>query len=186
MIGSRAAAQDVPSSNRSWEIRVPSGALLGTGVQRDHIKDARLTAVQFSYLVRPRLALTGTFGWARSRDLAGDGTEKVDVFTSDLGIEARSRRWFEGGPVAVSAFLGGGAGARSYNYSSLDVAAKNNVAGYAALGGEVGMGRVGLRLEARNYLTGFKPLMGAGRADRRNDVVVMGALSFNRRTSGAR
>ena len=33
---------------------------------------------------------------------------------------------------------------------------------YVAVGGEVAFGRVGLRLEARHYATGFKPLIGAG------------------------
>ncbi len=42
------------------------------------------------------------------------------------------------------------------------------------------MGRVALRLEARDYATGFRPLIGAGSSVSRNDVVLMGALRLNR------
>jgi hypothetical protein len=83
--------------------------------------------------------------------------------------------------VTFSPFAGVGAGARSYNYRKLDVDATHNLAAYGAVGGELGMGRVGLRLEARNYATGFRPLVGVGKSDMRNDVVVMAALSFNRK-----
>ena len=108
-------------------------------------------------------------------------TPKLDVFTSDVGVEARPIRWFAGRAVTFSPFAGVGAGARSYNYRKLDVDATHNLAAYGAVGGELGMGRVGLRLEARNYATGFRPLVGVGKSDMRNDVVVMAALSFNRK-----
>ena len=57
--------------------------------------------------------------------------------------------------------------------------ATHNLAGYATVGGELGMGRVGLRLEVRDYVTGFE-LIDAGMSEARNDVVIMAALRFNR------
>ena len=51
-----------------WEMRFTSGALVSTGTQRSFVKDAQMSAAQLSWLVRPSLAVTGTFGWARSRD----------------------------------------------------------------------------------------------------------------------
>jgi hypothetical protein len=175
------AAQQPDSQPQRWELRVASGAFVPTGNQRSSLKRAELTAAQLSWLVRPSLAITGTFGWARSRDLASIDTPKLDVFTSDVGIEARPARWFANHAVTFSPFAGVGAGARSYNYRKLDVDATHNVAGYATAGGELGIGRVGMRLEVRDYATGFRPLIGAGKSDRRNDVVIMGALRFNRR-----
>ena len=68
----------------------------------------------------------------------------------------------------------------------LDASARNNIAGYAAAGGEFGVRRVALRIEARNYTTGFKPLAGAGKSDMRNDMVVMATIRFNRRSSETR
>jgi hypothetical protein len=173
------AAQMSASQASTWELRVTSGAFVPTGNQRNFLKDAQVTAAQVSWVVRPSLAITGTFGWARSRDLTSVDTPKLDVFTSDLGVEARGAQWFADRAVTFAPFAGLGAGARSYNYRKLDVDATNNLAGYATVGGELGIGRVGLRLEVRDYATGFKPLVGAGKSDTRNDVVIMAGLRFN-------
>jgi hypothetical protein len=130
--------------------------------------------------VRPSVAITGTFAWARSRDLTSTDTPKLDVFMSDLGVEARPAEWFLDRAVTFTPFAGVGAGARSYNYRKLDVDAAHNLAAYGTVGGELGMGRVGLRLEVRDYATGFKPLVGAGASDQRNDVVITAGVRFNR------
>jgi hypothetical protein len=164
------------SSISPWEVRVSSGTLLPTGI----LKNAPMTALQVSRLITPSLALTGTIGWARSQVINTTDTPKLDVFTSDLGVELRSPRWFNKSMVTFDAFAGLGGGMRSYNYRKLDVGATHNLAGYGAVGGEFGMGRVGLRLEVRDYLTGFKPLVGAGESGMRNDVVFTAAVRFNR------
>jgi hypothetical protein len=168
------------SSVSPWEVRVSSGTLLPTGDERDVLKNAPMTALQVSRLITPSLALTGTIGWARSQVINTADTPKLDVFTSDLGVELRSPRWFNKSMVTFDAFAGLGGGMRSYNYRKLDVGATHNLAGYGAVGGEFGMGRVGLRLEVRDYLTGFKPLVGAGESGMRNDVVFTAAVRFNR------
>ena len=178
-----AAAQSVSGKPAKVEFRVAGGGLVATGAQRNSLTDAQFTAAQLSWLVRPSLAITGTFGWARSRDVASVDSPKLDVFTSDLGIEARPTQWNLSRAMTFSPFIGAGAGARSYNYRNLHVDATNNLAGYATVGGEIGVGRVGVRIEARDYATGFKPLINRGSSDTRNDVVIMAALRFNRRTS---
>ena len=168
------------SSVSPWEVRVSSGTLLPTGDERDVLKNAPMTALQVSRLITPSLALTGTIGWARSQVINTTDTPKLDVFTSDLGVELRSPRWFNKSMVTFDAFAGLGGGMRSYNYRKLDVGATHNLAGYGAVGGEFGMGRVGLRLEVRDYMSGFKPLVGAGESGMRNDVVYTAAVRFNR------
>jgi hypothetical protein len=174
------AARTSPQHRGAWEFLVPGGGLVPTGVQRSVIKDAHMTAAQVSYAVRPAFAITGTVGWARSRDLASAGDPKLDIFTYDLGAEARTPEWFKGRSVTFRAFAGAGAGARSYNHRKLDVDATHDIAGYGAVGGELGMGRVGLRLEVRDYATGFKPLGGGGTADTRNDLAILAGLRFTR------
>jgi hypothetical protein len=159
-----------------WELVVPGGAIVPTGVQRDAIKRGNLTAVQLTYVARPTLAITSTFGWARSRDIATAGDPKLDVFTYDVGAEIRAPRWLAGRAMTFSPFAGVGAGGRSYNYRKIDVAATHNVAAYASAGGELSYGRLRLRLEARDYVTGFKPLDGVGAARTGNDIVVMAGL----------
>lgn len=161
-----------------WELLVPSGAILPTGTQRDAIKRGNLTAVQVTYLARPALAITSTVGWARSRDIATSGSPKLDVFTYDVGAEVRAPRWLAGKTVSFSPFAGVGAGGRSYNHRKLDVDATHNLAAYGSVGGELGVRRVRVRLEARDYVTGFKPLAAQGAARTGNDVVVMAGLRF--------
>ena len=168
---------------RSWEIRVTGGELVPTGDQRDAIEGAKLNALQVSWLLRPSFAITGTLGWARSKDVAAVDRPKLNVFTSDLGVEVRPSRWFAGNAVEFDAFAGVGAGARSYDYRNLDAKASHNLAGYAAAGGELGIGRVGVRIEVRDYVTGFKPLIGTGQSRTRNDVVVTAAVRINRNSS---
>ena len=133
--------------------------------------------LRYEYAVAPAVAITGTFGWARSRDVASIDEPKLDVFTYDVGAEARAPRL--GGALWFSPFAGIGAGARSYNYRNLHVDATHNPAAYASVGGEVGKGRLSLRIEARDYVTGFKPLDGRAGTDTRNDVVVMAGLRFD-------
>lgn len=176
----QSTATTLAPTSPKWELRFTSGALVATGTQRDAVKDGQLSAVQLAWLVRPALAITGTAGWARSRDRLTANTPKLDVFTGDLGAELRPAQWFAERKVSLSPFVGAGAGVRSYNYRKLDVDATHNVAGYLAAGGELGMGRVGLRLEVRDYATGFKPLVGAGTSDTRNDVMLMAGVRFNR------
>ncbi len=184
IVGTRAiCAQTVPTTESPWALRFTSGALVGTGAQRDVLKDAQVSAVQLSWLVHPAIAVTGSFAWARSRDLLTAGRPKLDVFTSDAGVEVRPVQLFADRAVSLRPFVGAGVGARSYNYRQLDVDATNNLAGYAAAGGELSMGRVGLRVEARDYATGFKPLVGAGTSSTRNDVVITAGLSIKRRRS---
>jgi hypothetical protein len=145
-------------------------------VQRDAIKRGSLTAAQLTYVLRPAFAITSTVGWARSRDVAIAGTPKLDVFTYDVGAEVRAPRSITGDAITLIPFAGAGAGGRSYNYRNLDVDATHNVAAYSSVGGEVGVRRVRVRLEARDYVTGFKPLGGVGAARTGNDVVVMAGV----------
>ena len=174
-----AAAQVTAPDARSWEFRVTSGAFVPTGDLRNDLRDAQLTAAQLSWLVRPALAITGTFAWARSRDLRTVDRPKLDAFTSDIGIEVRPVEWFTGSAVTLRPFAGIGGGMRSYNYRKLDVAATNNLAAYGTVGGELAMGRVGLRMEVRDYASGFKPLIGTGTSSTRNDLVATAALRVN-------
>jgi hypothetical protein len=177
-VTSGAAAQATPDQKSAFEFLVPSGTLVPTGAQRGAIKRGDLTALQLSYLVNGNVAITTTVGWARSRDITTAGSPKLDVFTYDLGAELRANT--VGSAVTFMPFVGAGAGDRSYNYRSLDVNATHNLAGYASLGGQLGYKRVGLRIEARDYTTGFKPLAVAGTSVRRNDVAVLVGLSYKR------
>ena len=165
-----------PVKQPRWELVVPSGSMIPTGAQRDAVKRGNMNAVQITYVGTPSLGIVSTFGWARSKDVATAGNPKLDVFTYDVGGELRAPRWIGSETVSFSPFAGLGAGGRSYNYRKLDVDATHNLAGYASAGGELGMHRLRLRVEARDYVAGFKPLVGTGASRTGNDIVLMVGL----------
>jgi hypothetical protein len=149
-----------------------------TGDQRDLLKDAVLVGAQASWRVIPQLAVTGTFGWAPSKDRVTAGDQTLDLYQYDVGAEARAPAWHNAGSWDFTPFVGLGVGGRTYNYRDLDdVDAKTNIAGYGALGGEVGFGRLGLRVEGRDYISRFEPLIGEGDTKSRNDVTLAAGLT---------
>ena len=173
---SSANAQNVVSS-RGFEFRPYAGAYIPTGDQRDLLEDAVLVGAQASYRILPQLAVTGTFGWSPSKDRISVGNEKLDLYQYDIGAELRAPSWFTSGAWDFTPFAGLGVGGRTYDYRDLDdVDAKTNVAGFGVIGGELGFGRTGLRVEARDYVSQFKPFTG-GDSKTRNDVTVAAGLT---------
>ncbi len=168
-------------SARPWTVRFTSGALVATGAQRSAIKDAQLSAAGLSWRVRPSLAITGTFSWARSRALQAADRAKLDVFNSDVGLELETKEWSPGDAVRLRLFAGTGAGVRSYHYRTSAIHSTNHPAAYLAVGGDVGVGRVGVRLEARDYASRFTPMLGGGASATRNDLVISAGLHFKKR-----
>jgi hypothetical protein len=184
--GAQDAISNTVPSTRPWTLRFTSGALVATGDQRNSFKDAQLSAAGLSWRVLPSLSITGTFSWARSRALDVAGRGKVDVFTSDLGVEAETKTWSPSAAVRFKLFAGTGAGVRSYNYRNSAEDAAHHPAGYLAVGGDVSVGRMGLRLEARDYASRFTSPAGARTTDTRNDLVISAGLYFKKRSAAAR
>jgi hypothetical protein len=179
-----AGAQTAPDrsvARSRFEFVVSSGALLPTGDQRDALKTAKMTIAQVSYAVRPYLAVTSSLGWARSRDIATIDAPRLDVFTYDVGAELRADRWLSGRRLTFTPFAGVGAGGRSYDYRTLDVDATHNLAAFGSAGGELGYRRIRFRIEARDYVTGFKPLAANAASGRRNDVSLMAGFRITPR-----
>lgn len=177
LLSATATAQDAVASHNGFELRPYVGAYIPTGNQRDLLKDAVLVGGQASYRVNPNFALTGTLGWSPSKDRITPGDETLDLWQYDVGAELRAPAWLTAGTFDFTPFVGVGAGGRTYDYRDLDVDAKTNVAGYGVLGGELGFGRIGWRLEARDYVSQFKPFDG-GDSKTRNDVTVATGLTF--------
>lgn len=173
-----ANAQDMAThSSNGFEIRPYAGAFIPTGNQRDFLKDAVIVGGQASYRIVPQLAITGTLGWSPSKDRITPGDQKLDVWQYDLGAELRAPSWLTSGAWDFTPFVGLGAGGRTYNYRDLNVDSKTNVAGFGTLGGELGFGRIGLRVEGRDYVSQFKSFTG-GDSKTRNDVTVAAGLTL--------
>lgn len=179
--GAQSTDSTLATRNGRWEVLSSSGALVPTGAQRSAMKRAALTTVQVLYVVGPHLAVTTTLGWGRSRDLVAEGRPKLSVFTYDVGLEARGPQWRQQSALAVTPFAGLGAGGRSYDHRGRDVDATHDIAAYASLGGELGAGRVRLRLEGRDYLSRFSPVTGGGRATTRQDFTLLAGLRLTRK-----
>ena len=166
------------ASQSGFELRPFVGGYVPTGDQRDFLKDAVLVGAQGSWRLLPALALTGTLSWSPTKDRLTAGEETLDVVQYDIGAEARAASWLGAGTWDFTPFVGLGVGGRTYSYRDLDVESKTNVATYGALGGDLYFGRVGLRIEARDYLSRFKPLIGTGETETRNDISIVTALTF--------
>jgi hypothetical protein len=175
-----AAAQRTPAAERALAIRVPGGAFIPTGDQGRALKGAQVTAVQMAWTVRPALAVTGTFAWTNSRSLLTAGTPRLDLFTADLGLERRLITRCAECHVAYTGFAGVGAGARRYDQRGAGVDAATAFSAYLGAGGEILIDRVGVRLEARDYMGSMRVLTGASDG-LRNDVVLMLGLRLSPR-----
>jgi Outer membrane protein beta-barrel domain len=173
--GSTAEAQ---TGGLGLEVRPFVGAYIPTGDQRDFLKDAVLVGGQASWSVIPAFAITGTFGWSPTKDRITAGNQTLDIFQYDLGAELRAASWYDGGLITLTPFVGLGAGGRTYSYRDLNVDSKTNFDGYGALGGDVGFGPVALRIEARDYVSQFKPLTGSGDTKTRNDIGLAAGISY--------
>ena len=173
-VGGTASAQ----GTTMFELRPFVGAYIPTGDQRDLLKDAVLVGAQLSYNVIPAFSVTGSFGWSPSKDRVTAGNQTLDIYQYDVGGELRAASLFDGGVWNFTPFVGLGLGGRTYNYRDLNVGSKTNFDGYGGLGGDIGFGPIGFRIEARDYVSQFKPLTGSGDTKTRNDIGLAAGLSY--------
>jgi len=164
-------AQTAPTSRGA--IRPFVGAYIPTGDQRDFLKDAVLVGAQAAWNATDNVSLTGAFGWAPSKDKESVGDQKIDAFQYDVGLELRPSFASLAG---TTPFLGAGVGGRTYSYRDLNVDSKTNFDGYGALGFDAPAGPIGLRIEARDYVSRFQPLIGGGSTKTRNDVALFAGV----------
>lgn len=170
-----AQAQTPVTIKPGFELIVPTGTVVPTGAQEADLKRAKLMAAQLSYGLRPDLVVTSTIGWARTTPLGVGPNAKLDLFTYDAGVEYRLPRQRGDRRINFKPFTGVGLGARTHSYRNAEVATAHNLAAYASVGGELGLSRVRVRVEVRDYLTWVTPL-GATGGTRRNDVAVLAGL----------
>ena len=164
-----------PKKKPGFEFVMPGGATMPVGDQEKNVKRGMVTSAQASYGLRSNLVLTGTFAWTRTRPIGMGAEAKLNLFTYDMGAEFRMPRQVSARRINVRPFAGFGVGARSSNYRHVDVATTHQLAAYVGAGGEVSLGRVGFRLEVRDYVIGPNLTRLSGAAQR-NDVSVLAGL----------
>lgn len=177
-----ARAQAQTSSQNAFQVRPLVGAFVATGDQRDVLKNAVLVGAQASYTLNPNFALVGSFGWSPSEDKTSAARPKVDLYQYDLGVEGRLSDLTSGSAVATRPYAILGGGARTYDLRNVaGASAQTNPLGYGAVGLDLNQanGPIGLRLEARDNVTGFKGLRGELQDRKtRNDLQFVAGLTF--------
>jgi hypothetical protein len=169
-----AAAQYLPA----FEVRPMAGAYVPIGTQSDFLAGTNMYGAQASWLLTPTWALTGSFGWIDSQDkITSPVRRDVNLYQYDVGVEARvagsaGEKW------SLSPFIGLGVGGRTYDYDDVEGESRTFASGYGALGAEAGYDLLGLRFEARDYVSRFTPLIGTGGWDYRNDITLTAALNL--------
>jgi hypothetical protein len=165
------------NSRLRFEVRPYAGAYIPTGDQRDLLKDAVVAGVQLSWIPLRRFAFTGTFGWAPSKDKITPGDQSVDIYQYDVGGEWRPPAWYRSETWSFLPFIGAGVGGRTYDYRDIN-GTSTDVDGYGSLGGEFGFGIWGIRIEARDYVSQFKNVVGVDNGTKtRNDVTIAAGVS---------
>jgi hypothetical protein len=176
--GSRAAGTRSHASHRDGPATVTSslraplgGAFLPTGSHKSSLKNGFSMGAQGAYSFNEHFAAVGTFAWARSVEHSAIEPQ-VNVFQYDVGAEASVSKQVTS-RFTLRPFLGIGLGGRAYDYDDHDSDAQYNVAGYGAGGAQLEMGRIGWRLEVRNYVSGFKGMSGElDSRQTRNDLMI--------------
>jgi hypothetical protein len=146
------------------------------------LKNAVLVGAQASYTLNTNFGLVGSFGWSPSEDKTSASRPKVDLYQYDLGVEGRLSDLTSGSAVATRPYAILGGGARTYDLRNVaGASAQTNPLGYGAVGLDLNQanGPIGLRLEARDNVTGFKGLRGELQDRKtRNDLQFVAGLTF--------
>lgn len=163
------------------EYRVLAGAYIPTGSQADLLKSSLLVGMQAGIELNETVHLVASFGYATPRPKDFAYTNDVHLYQYDAGAEIfhvyhASR---ENSHWTVRPFAGAGVGGRTYDFRHTDLKSQSDFAGYGSVGAELQHQNLAARLEARDYVTRSKGLLGIDKTATRNDVVLGGGLSFH-------
>ena len=162
------------------ELRPFVGAHLPTGDQRSLFKDALMVGAQGALELRPTFHILTTFGWIHGRNKYAVANDNVNIFAYDLGVEWNMIRAFD--PTwRLSPFLGVGAGGRTYSFRESTLSTRTCAAAYGALGTELQVRSVALRVEARDNVFCYRAPVAGGESWTRNDVGISFGVAFHYR-----
>lgn len=151
-----------------FEMRPFAGAYVPTGRQSDAFGSAFTLGTQGAVDVTRSIAFVGNFAWIHGTDRLSVMGARVETFQYDAGLEVGLSRPVEAA-FMLRPFVGLGGGARTYGYRDPDNATRTFATGHAALGTEFLVGRTALRLELRDYVSGYAA-PGSTKSVTRNDV----------------
>ena len=162
-----------------FEIHSIGGFFIPTGDQRDELKDGMMLGLGAGYQILPNLTVVGSFAWTGSQAKELTGEPDVNIYHYDIGAQYRVADFELGTSWRLRSFLGAGLGGRTYDTKGSDTDAQTNFTGYGSLGMEALHGRMGFRLEARDYVSGYSGLTGTRESTTRNDVGIFSGMTFH-------
>lgn len=162
------------------EFRPVLGALLATGVQRRTFEDGALMGVQLAAEVHRIVHLVGGVSYVPTQTRRPDrGYDQIRILQWDLGAELntplRRREYWTPKP-----FVGAGVGHRTVRNVRRNVR-DGHPTMYASVGIEYQTDNIGVRLEARDYLSWFAGFDSAELRAVRNDIGLALAIAYHLR-----
>jgi hypothetical protein len=168
---------DAQSIMKRFQTRSTVGAFVPMGAHGDLLDAGPVFGSQVAFAIHPNVSIVGAFSMSSAKEESATADE-VDIYQYDVGAEV-GKTILGGGRWRFRPYVGAGIGGRSYNYQDISGPAQHNLAGYASAGALVMFGRAGIRLEARDYVSGFKGLAGEYESSKtRNDLMITTGLAF--------
>lgn len=165
--------------DRPLSVHALLGGLAPTGRHRSVIGDAFAIGAQAGLGLRPSMALVAGVLVSQT-SYRPPFRDEVTVVQYDLGLEfapSTSAATTHTPRRRLTPFVGAGAGARSYNLRQASAATGVYLAGYLSGGAELAMGRAGLRLEARDYIS--RSELPGRYSGTRNDLALLAGMAYH-------
>lgn len=161
-----------------FEFRPVLGGLLAVGAQRQAFEDGALFGVQLAVELNGMVHVVGAFSYIPTQTRRADGGyDQIRMSQWDLGVElnARLRRR---GYWTPKPFVSAGVGHRTFRNMRRELGDGFPTV-YAGLGIEYQTDLVGLRLEARDYLSRFAGFDSAEPHAVRNDIGLAMSIAYH-------
>jgi hypothetical protein len=151
------------------------GGFVPTGASRGTLSNGYAIGAQIGIALTPRIATVATVLATQTKFRAVDVVE-VTLVQYDVGVEFAPGAPHES-THRVIPFVGLGAGGRTYDFRDAGTASRTYPAGYVAVGSEIRLQRLALRVEARGYASRQEPE--AGVAVTRTDMAGLAGLAVH-------
>lgn len=178
--GAQTRGQDTAelAVRRRLEFRPVLGGLLATGAQKRAFEDGALVGIQLAAEVHRIVHVVGAFAYVPTQTRRADGgLDQIRILQWDLGVElnARLRRR---GHWTPKPFIGAGVGHRTFGNVRRDMR-RGYPTVYGGLGIEYQTDVVGVRLEARDYVSRFAGFDAAEPDAVRNDIGLAIGIAYH-------
>jgi len=164
-----------PRRGPAAEIRPFAGAFIPLGAQRSDFKSATMVGAQAAVELNRHVHGVASVGWTHGHNKFFT-EDLTHIWQYDVGTEFNLVREIGNGWY-FRPFTGTGAGGRTYNYRGVAARTTTCVAGYGTVGSELQHNVVAFRIEARDYLSCYKPPTAEKRT--RNDLGLTFGLAYH-------